>query len=103
MKRVISLGAVKLMQSVLSLLLFAGALHADLAALRPYRWQVGLLAFIGKALSTLVVGVVTWRLLPWLGLPVPLFDCLTFGALISPTDPIAVIGMLKSARRPTSR
>lgn len=91
-----------LMQGMLSLLLFAGALHVDLAELRNYRWQVGLLAFIGTALSTLVVGVAMWWLLPLLGLPVPLLDCLLFGALISPTDPIAVIGMLKSAHAPAN-
>ena len=56
-----------------------------------------MLAFIGTALSTLVVGFLMWWVLPWLGLTLPLIDCLLFGALISPTDPIAVIGMLKSA------
>jgi CPA1 family monovalent cation:H+ antiporter len=91
-----------LMQGMLSLLLFAGALHVDLAELRSYRWQVGLLAFVGTALSTLVVGLVMWWLLPLLGLAVPLLDCLLFGALISPTDPIAVIGMLKSAGAPAN-
>jgi CPA1 family monovalent cation:H+ antiporter len=89
-----------LMQGMLSLLLFAGALHVDLAELRAYRWQVGLLAFIGTALSTLIIGIAMWVLLPFAALPVPLLDCLLFGALISPTDPIAVIGMLKSAAAP---
>ncbi|HEX7690458.1 MAG TPA: sodium:proton antiporter [Burkholderiaceae bacterium] len=89
-----------LMQGMLSLLLFAGALHVDMAQLRRRRWQVGLLAFAGTALSTAVVGVMLWAVLPWLGLPLPLLDCLLFGALISPTDPIAVIAMLKSAEAP---
>jgi CPA1 family monovalent cation:H+ antiporter len=89
-----------LMQGMLSLLLFAGALHVDLAALRDYRWQVGVLAFLGTALSTVLVGVATWAALGALGLAVPLLACLLFGALISPTDPIAVIGMLKSAGAP---
>ena len=89
-----------LMQGMLSLLLFAGALHVDVKALRDFRWQVGVLAFAGTALSTALVGVALWITLAALGLAVPLLDCLLFGALISPTDPIAVIGMLKSAGAP---
>jgi CPA1 family monovalent cation:H+ antiporter len=91
-----------LMEGMLSLLLFAGALHVDLSRLRNYRWQVGLLAFVGTALSTVVVGVLLRWLLPLVGLDLPLIDCLLFGALISPTDPIAVIGMLKSAGAPAN-
>jgi len=89
-----------LMQGMLSLLLFAGALHVDLKALRDYRWQVGVLAFVGTALSTILVGFALWGALGALGLSVPIIACLLFGALISPTDPIAVIGMLKSAGAP---
>ena len=89
-----------LMQGMLSLLLFAGALHVDLSELRAYRWQVAGLAVFGTALSTLVVGFAMWWVLPWLSLPLPLIHCLIFGALISPTDPIAVIGILKSAGAP---
>jgi CPA1 family monovalent cation:H+ antiporter len=89
-----------LMQGMLSLLLFAGALHVDVAALRAYRWQVALLAFAGTAASTALVGGALWAVLGLIGLDVPLIDCLLFGALISPTDPIAVIGMLKSAGAP---
>src|SRR4051794_30348753 len=89
-----------LMQGMLSLLLFAGALHVDLKALRDYRWQVGVLAFLGTASSTLLVGFALWGALGALGLALPTIACLLFGALISPTDPIAVIGMLKSAGAP---
>ena len=89
-----------LMQGMLSLLLFAGALHVDLSALRAYRWPVIALAVLGTTLSTLVVGIGMWAALPWLGMQVPLMYCLLFGALISPTDPIAVIGLLKSAGAP---
>ena len=89
-----------LMQGMLSLLLFAGALHVDLSELRAYRWQIGLLAVLGTSLSTAVVGGLMWWLLPWLGLPLSLSWCLLFGALISPTDPIAVMGILKSAGAP---
>jgi CPA1 family monovalent cation:H+ antiporter len=89
-----------LMQGMLSLLLFAGAMHVDAAALRAHRWQVGLLAFAGTALSTAIVGVAVWWIFGLAGLALPLLHCLLFGALISPTDPIAVLGILKSAGAP---
>lgn len=89
-----------LMQGMLSFLLFAGALHIDLSALKAFRWQVGGLAVLGTLLSTLVVGYALYALLPFVGLPLPLMYCLLFGALISPTDPIAVMGILKSAKAP---
>ncbi|MBE0615548.1 MAG: sodium:proton antiporter [Burkholderiales bacterium] len=89
-----------LMQGMLSLLLFAGALHVDLSELRAYRWPVGALAVFGTLLSTLAVGYGMWFALPLIGLQLPLMYCLLFGALISPTDPIAVMGILKSAGAP---
>jgi len=89
-----------LMQGMLSFLLFAGALHVDLSELRAYRWQVGALAVIGTLLSTVVVGGALFWTLPWVGLPVPLLYCMVFGALISPTDPIALMGILTSAGAP---
>jgi len=89
-----------LMQGMLSLLLFAGALHVDLSDLKDYRWPVGALAVLGTTLSTLVVGYAMWWALPLVGLQLPLIHCLLFGALISPTDPIAVMGILKLARAP---
>lgn len=91
-----------LMQGMLSLLLFAGALHVDLSQLRTYRWQVASLAIIGTAISTLLVGFLLWALLSLTELTLPLSYCLVFGALISPTDPIAVMGILKSAGAPAS-
>ncbi len=89
-----------LMQGMLSLLLFAGALHVDLTALAKYRLQVGGLAVFGTLLSTFVVGVGMWFAIPLTGVELPLIYCLLFGALISPTDPIAVMGILKSAGAP---
>ncbi|MDE2148385.1 MAG: sodium:proton antiporter [Gammaproteobacteria bacterium] len=89
-----------LMQGMLSLLLFAGALHVDLSELRTYRWQIGALAGVGTLASTLIVGAALWWVLPWVGMPLPLLYCMLFGALISPTDPIAVMGILKSAGAP---
>ena len=89
-----------LMQGMLSLLLFAAALHVDLSELRSYRWQIGAPAVFGTLLSTLLVGIALWWVLPWAGLPLPLLYCMLFGALISPTDPIAVMGILKTAGAP---
>jgi len=89
-----------LIQGMLSLLLFAGALHVDQSELKTYRWQVGTLAVLGTLLSTVVVGYGMWLALPLAGLQLPLMYCLLFGALISPTDPIAVMGILKSAGAP---
>ncbi|HEU5436483.1 MAG TPA: sodium:proton antiporter [Telluria sp.] len=89
-----------LMQGMLSFLLFAGSLHIDLSALRRFAWQVATLAVLGTVLSTALIGVGMWLMLPWFGLPLPLLYCLLFGCLISPTDPIAVMGILKSAKAP---
>jgi len=89
-----------LMQGMLSLLLFAGALHVDLSELKALRWPVASLALIGTLVSTLIVGYGIWAALPWVGLELPLMYCLLFGALISPTDPIAVMGIVKSAGAP---
>jgi len=89
-----------LMQGMLSLLLFAGALHVDMSELRAHRWPVAGLAVLGTLLSTLAVGYGMWFVLPLVGLHLPLIYCLLFGALISPTDPIAVMGILKSAGAP---
>jgi CPA1 family monovalent cation:H+ antiporter len=89
-----------LMQGMLSLLLFAGALHIDLGALRNYRLQVGALAVAGTLLSTFAVGFAMWWLLPLAGVELPLLYCFLFGALISPTDPIAVMSILKTSSAP---
>ena len=64
-----------LMQGMLSLLLFAGALHVDAASLRDYRWQVGVLAFVGTAVSTLVVGVALWGVIGFVGLTTARTGC----------------------------
>jgi CPA1 family monovalent cation:H+ antiporter len=89
-----------LMQGMLSLLLFAGALHVDMSELKAYRWPVGVLAVLGTVLSALVVGLGMWFALPLAGVHLAFMYCLLFGALISPTDPIAVMGILKSAGAP---
>jgi len=91
----------ELMQGMLShAALRAGALHVDLSRLRAYRWQVKALAVGATVLSTGLVGVATWLVFSWLGVELPLLYCLLFGALISPIDPIAVMGVLKTAGAP---
>ncbi|MEA9391152.1 sodium:proton antiporter [Acerihabitans sp. TG2] len=89
-----------LMQGMLSLLLFAGALHVDLQQLRSYKWQVASLALIGTAVSTVIIGFSLWEIVKLTELQLPFIYCLIFGALISPTDPIAVLGILRSVGAP---
>ncbi|MFQ5702002.1 MAG: cation:proton antiporter, partial [Acidobacteriota bacterium] len=88
------------MQGMLSFLLFAGALHVDLGELLERKWQILSLATVGVILSTLLIGTLVHQLLPWLGLAITWGEALLFGALISPTDPIAVLGILRGARAP---
>ncbi|APA88546.1 sodium:proton antiporter [Paraburkholderia sprentiae WSM5005] len=87
---------------LLSLLLFAGALHVDLSKMRTQRRAVLMLATIGVLISIAVVGFGFYYAAHWLGHPVSLLWCLVFGALISPTDPIAVLSVLKRAAAPES-
>ena len=89
-----------LMDGMLSFLLFAGALHINLADLRARRWAIGLLATLGVLFSTAVIGYGSWYLLGLFEQQPPLIYCLLFGALISPTDPIAVLGIMRSAGAP---
>ena len=91
-----------LMHGMLSFLLFAGALHVNLRDLAEQKWIVGSLATIGTVGSTFVVSGLFFFLARGLGLELPFIYCLLFGALISPTDPIAVLGILKSAGAPKS-
>jgi CPA1 family monovalent cation:H+ antiporter len=91
-----------LLQGMLSFLLFAGALHVNLNDLARQRSVVFLLATLGVGLSTLIVGSLMWWMLGLLDLSLPFLYCLLFGALISPTDPIAVLGILKTAGVPKS-
>ena len=86
-----------LMQGMLSFLLFAGALHVKLDDLRRQKWTIGVLASVGVIASTFAVGFATQWMLGLLGISLPFLYCLLFGALISPTDPIAVMGILRTA------
>lgn len=89
-----------LMDGMLSFLLFAGAMHVDIDDLRRGGWQIAILSTVGVIASTLLVGLGFWGLSGAVGFAVPLVWCLVFGALISPTDPVAVMGVLKTARVP---
>ena len=89
-----------LMHGMLSFLLFAGALHVDVPALRS-RWRtVGALATAGTMLSTALVAGGIWIVAALAGHPLPFVWALVFGALISPTDPVAVLGIFESVRVP---
>ncbi len=93
---------VTLMEGMLSFLLFAGALHVDLGDLMSRKWAVSVLATFGVLTSILLVGSGFYYLSAAFGLPVPFLWCLVFGALISPTDPIAVMSVLKRIHVPPS-
>jgi CPA1 family monovalent cation:H+ antiporter len=83
---------------MLAFLLFAGAMQVDLVELRRRRLSVWTLATIGVVASTMVVGAGLWWVGRWLGLDLPLVWALVFGALVSPTDPIAVLATVKRGR-----
>jgi CPA1 family monovalent cation:H+ antiporter len=89
-----------LLHGMLSFLLFAGALHVDLERLREQRWVVATLASVGVLISTAVLGLGAWCVFTVMGIPLPLVWCLLFGALIAPTDPIAVMATLKRLGAP---
>lgn len=87
-----------LFQVMLSFLLFAGALEMDLGKLGEEKWMILILATVGTLISTFIVGTVMFYVLPLVGIPLDYIYCLLFGALISPTDPIAVLAMIKKSR-----
>jgi CPA1 family monovalent cation:H+ antiporter len=89
-----------LLHGMLGFLLFAGALHLDLHDLRVHRNVIITLASIGVLISTAIVGLLMWVVLHAMHMPIPLIHCLLFGALISPTDPIAVLAILRHLRAP---
>jgi CPA1 family monovalent cation:H+ antiporter len=89
-----------LLDIMLSFLLFAGALHTNFEQLKIQRWPILSFATIGVLTSTFLVGTATYYLLQILGMNIQYVYCLLFGALISPTDPIAVLGILKKAGAP---
>ena len=84
----------------MSSLFFAGALHVNLNDLAQQRWVIGILSTVGVVSATFLIGGGVYYLFAWLDIEVPFIYCLLFGSLISPTDPIAVLGILKSAGAP---
>jgi CPA1 family monovalent cation:H+ antiporter len=91
-----------LLHGILSFLLFAGAMHIKLEDLSGQKWAITVLATVAVVASTFIVGGLTWVVLDFLNIKTSFIYCLLFGALISPTDPVAVIGIIKSAGVPKS-
>jgi monovalent cation:H+ antiporter, CPA1 family len=87
-----------LLGNVLSFLLFAGSLHIKYAALRAAARSILAFATVGVVISTLLGGAAAYFLLQLVGLPIPLLPCLVFGAMLAPTDPVAVLGIVKETR-----
>lgn len=91
-----------IMNGMLAFLLFAGALHVELDKLRDQKWAIALMATFGVVISTVIVGVLLWLVSGLVGMQIPLPWALVFGALISPTDPVAVLSLLKTVTVPES-
>lgn len=89
-----------LLEGFLAALLFAGAVHVDLSDIAENKWAIALMATIGVLISTFVVGTLMWLVAGWLGFNLPFLWALVFGALISPTDPVAVLSILKHVKVP---
>lgn len=91
-----------LMEFMLSFLLFAGAVHMNAKDLKKERVPVIALSTVGTLISTILVGGLSWWLFGLFGIRIEFIYCLLFGAVISPTDPIAVLAILKEANLPSS-
>ncbi len=89
-----------LLKGMLGFLLFAGALEINLAALKKQRWEITALVLFSTLASTFIIGYLSFYAFELLGWSVPFIYCLLFGALISPTDPIAVLAIIKQMRAP---
>lgn len=89
-----------LLEVMLSFLLFAGALHTKFSHLKVQRYPILMFATVGVLISTFLIGTSAYYLLNYMQLPISYLQALLFGALISPTDPIAVLGILKKAGAP---
>lgn len=88
------------LHGMLGFMLFAGSLHINLPELAARKWAILVLSTIGVLISTVVVGLLSWALLHAVGIEARFIYCLLFGALISPTDPIAVMAILRQAGVP---
>ncbi|MEM7069623.1 MAG: sodium:proton antiporter [Pseudomonadota bacterium] len=90
------------MEGMLAFLLFAGALHVNFDKMADQKWPITLMATVGVIVSTFIVGTGFWYLTALFGINIPFAWALVFGALISPTDPVAVLSLLKSVNVPAS-
>jgi len=90
------------MNGMLSFLLFAGALHVNINRLAKVKDTIAILATIGVVISSVIISVVSFYIFQFFGIEIPYIYCLVFGVLISPTDPIAVMGILKKVGAPKS-
>ena len=91
-----------LLHGILSYLLFAGALNVKIQQLSSEEGAIALLSTIGVAVSTLIIGGAVWYALNLFGIPIAFVEALLFGALISPTDPVAVLAILRTLTVPAS-
>ena len=91
-----------LMGAMLNFLLFAGALHVNIGDLKNQKWAIMTYATISVVLSAFIVSGILFYVAPLFGIHIPYVYCLLFGTLISPTDPIVVLGILKQAKVPKS-
>lgn len=89
-----------LMGAMLNFLLFAGALHINVYDLKEHKWPILTYASVSVVLSAFIISGVLYVVTPYLGITIPYIYCLLFGTLISPTDPIVVLGVLKEAKVP---
>jgi CPA1 family monovalent cation:H+ antiporter len=90
------------LKGILGFLLFAASLHVNTMELAKHKTIVGLLATVSVGLSTVIIGFCTYGLTQFLGIELPFTYCFLFGALISPTDPIATLGILRKIHAPKS-
>ncbi|SEB04304.1 cation:proton antiporter [Pedobacter hartonius] len=91
-----------LLDVMLAFLLFASALHFDFEKLKTHKIPVLILSTVGVIGSTTIFGFLFYWTLPFFGIDIPILYCLLFGALISPTDPVAVLSILKKSKIPNS-
>lgn len=90
------------LHGMLSFLLFAGALHLNTLELSKQKWLITAFATISVVISTIIIGYTTFWITTAFGITIPLYYCMVFGALISPTDAITVISVLKTLNVPKS-
>jgi len=89
-----------LMGGMISFMLFAAAIHIPFEDLKPQKGPILVFSTIGVVLSTFIIGTLIYFVFPLIGFNITYINCLLFGALISPTDPIAVLGILKETKLP---